>query len=147
MSGLVGVLPDQVGISSFSPRLDEHGNSLRGIQAFERLSRDMGMHLFAPSRGRLGGISAAEADGTVRFELEGTVGFTSASELLDLMEDVTTDVLLDCSRAHSFTDVGRRMTLEGLRRLRLDGHRVALADPHDTVPDPDLGDGSYPDQV
>ncbi|HBV09961.1 glutaminase [Glutamicibacter bergerei] len=34
------------GISGFSPRLDEYGNSQRTRRTFERLSTDMGLHLF-----------------------------------------------------------------------------------------------------
>ncbi|MCP2267209.1 glutaminase [Promicromonospora thailandica] len=153
--GIVGVLPDRVGIGTFSPRLDSHGNSRRGRLAFERLSRDMGMHLFASDGGRLDAVDVEvevdggvdKAPGTVTFALRGTVQLTAASELLDLMADSegTHDVVLDATRVHSFTDLGRRMTLEGLRRLRLDGRAVALRDPAGVLPDPDLGDGTYPD--
>ena len=38
IGNMVGVLPGQVGIGTFSPRLDEHGNSVRGVEAFERLT-------------------------------------------------------------------------------------------------------------
>ncbi|NNV09906.1 glutaminase A, partial [Geobacillus sp. MMMUD3] len=48
------------------------------------------------------------------------------------------------SRVDGFTDVGRRMVLEGMRRLSLDGLTVGLADPEGKLPDPDLGDGTYP---
>ena len=43
--GLIGALPGQIGVATFSPRLDEHGNSVRGVRLFERMSRDMGIHL------------------------------------------------------------------------------------------------------
>ncbi len=43
--GLIGVLPGQVGLATFSPRLDAHGNSVRGIALFERISEDMDLHL------------------------------------------------------------------------------------------------------
>lgn len=43
--GLLGTLPGQCGIAVFSPRLDEHGNSTRGVLAFRRLSTDMNMHM------------------------------------------------------------------------------------------------------
>jgi len=147
--GIVGVLPDRVGIGTFSPRLDSHGNSRRGRLAFERLSQDMGMHLFASDGGRIDAVDVDRSRGTVRFSLRGTVQLTAASELLDLMAEAegTDDVVLDVTRVHSFTDLGRRMTLEGLRRLRLDGRAVALCDPAGALPDPDLGDGTYPDVV
>ncbi|MGW2260500.1 glutaminase [Streptomyces sp. NPDC001780] len=147
--GIVGVLPDRVGIGTFSPRLDSHGNSQRGRRAFERLSRDMGMHLFASDQGRLDAVDVSESPGTVTFALRGNVQLTAASELLDLMagSDGPADVVLDVTRVHSFSDLGRRMSLEGLRRLRLDGRRVAVRDPSGVLPDPDLGDGSYPDAL
>ncbi|MFI6701260.1 glutaminase [Streptomyces sp. NPDC050509] len=145
--GIVGVLPDRVGIGTFSPRLDSYGNSRRGRLAFERLSQDMGMHLFSSDRGRLDTVDMSESRGTVTFALQGNVQLTAASELLDLMADSdgAADVVLDVTRVHSFSDVGRRMSLEGLRRLRLDGRKVAVRDPSGVLPDPDLGDGSYPD--
>lgn len=147
--GMVGVLPDLVGIGTFSPRLDRQGNSHRGGRLFERLSQDMGMHLFSPNGSRQDAARASTADGTTSFALEGVVQLTAASEMLDLLEDSdpTTDVLLDLDRVHSVTDLGRRMLFEGLRRIRLDGRGVALRDPRGALPDPDLGDGTFPDVV
>ncbi|WP_309236320.1 glutaminase [Streptomyces sp. CAI 127] len=43
--GLIGALPGQVGMAAFSPRLDGHGNSVRGVSLFERFSSDMGLHV------------------------------------------------------------------------------------------------------
>ena len=48
--GIVGALPDVGGIAVFSPRLDQHGNSVRGIKVFEHLSERFDMHLFDPDR-------------------------------------------------------------------------------------------------
>ena len=61
-------------------------------------------------------------------------------------ETGTPTVVFDVSQVSHFADVGRRMILEGMRRVREDGRRVVLIDPDDTLPDPDLGDGSYPDR-
>ena len=44
--GIVAVLPGQLGIAVYSPRIDEHGNSVRGIQVCEDLSQNFNMHLF-----------------------------------------------------------------------------------------------------
>jgi len=44
--GIIAVLPGRFGIGIFSPRLDEKGNSLRGIEACKRISRDLGLHAF-----------------------------------------------------------------------------------------------------
>ncbi|MFJ2618388.1 glutaminase [Glutamicibacter sp. NPDC087344] len=145
--GLVGVLPDQVGIGAFSPRLDAHGNSQRSGRVFERLSTDMGLHLFAPSSGQLDVVDVRQEATHEVFTLQGNVQFMAAAELLDLMAASTsrTAVLLDISRVYSFTSVARRMALEGLRRLRLDSRRVILNDPLQVLANPDLGDGSYPE--
>lgn len=144
--GMVGVLPGTAGIATFSPRLDARGSSHRGILAFERLSRDAGMHLFAPEE-RTAAVEATEVDGGTVLSLHGSVQLTTAAELLDLMSGLRGEggVVLDLARVHSFSDIARRMTLEGLRRLREDGRAVALRDPGSVLPDPDLGDGTVPD--
>lgn len=147
--GMVGVLPDLVGVGTFSPRLDRQGNSHRGGRLFERLSQDMGMHLFSANGSRLDAARATTAEGTTAVALEGVVQLTAATEMLDLLEtsDPATDVLLDLERVHTVTELGRRMLLEGLRRIRLDGRGAALRDPRGVLPEPDLGDGTFPDIV
>ena len=44
--GVLAVLPGQLGIGVFSPRLDAHGNSVRGIRVCQELSRHLDLHLF-----------------------------------------------------------------------------------------------------
>ncbi len=44
--GIVGVIPGQFGIGTFSPPLDAKGNSTRGILAFRELSERFGLHAF-----------------------------------------------------------------------------------------------------
>lgn len=44
--GITAVVPGKLGIGTFSPPLDAKGNSTRGIQVCEDLSRDFGLHLF-----------------------------------------------------------------------------------------------------
>jgi glutaminase len=44
--GIMAVLPGQFGLGVFSPRLDAKGNSVRGIEACKRLSKDFSLHLF-----------------------------------------------------------------------------------------------------
>ncbi|MGB3737530.1 MAG: glutaminase A [Ilumatobacter sp.] len=44
--GIVGMIPGVGGIAVFSPRLDEHGNSVRGIRVFEELSQEFDLHVF-----------------------------------------------------------------------------------------------------
>ncbi len=42
---IIAVVPGQVGIAVYSPRLDHHGNSVRGVLACERLSSDFALNL------------------------------------------------------------------------------------------------------
>ncbi|UEA61145.1 glutaminase [Gordonia otitidis] len=147
--GLLGTLPGQCGIAVFSPRLDEHGNSVRGVAAFRRLSNDMNMHLVdAEPYGTTVLRDVVVADDTTTFHIQGVIQFSGAEYILDALdsdETTTPTVIFDVSQVSHFSDVGRRMVLEGMRRVRLDGRRVVLIDPDDALPDPDLGDGSYPD--
>ncbi|WP_037160677.1 glutaminase [Rhodococcoides fascians] len=145
--GLLGSLPGQVGIGVLSPRLDSHGNSVRGVKVFERLSDDMGMHLMdVEPYGSSVLRSIREEDGESTVELQGVVQFGGAEMLLDALSHDTSSgtIVFDVSRVNRFSDVGRRMTLEGMRRIALDGRDVALIDPDGVLPDPNLGDGTYP---
>ncbi len=44
--GVLGVLPGQLGVAVFSPRLDAKGNSVRGVRVFSELSKLFNLHLF-----------------------------------------------------------------------------------------------------
>ena len=52
--GIIGVLPGQVGIASYAPRLNDEGNSVQGVEMFHRLSQDLGLHLMASERRDVG---------------------------------------------------------------------------------------------
>ncbi len=44
--GIIAVMPGHLGIGVFSPLLDEHGNSVRGIRVCDEISRSLDLHLF-----------------------------------------------------------------------------------------------------
>ncbi len=44
--GILGVVNRQIGIGTYSPRLDRTGNSTRGIESFKMLSNVLGLHAF-----------------------------------------------------------------------------------------------------
>lgn len=44
--GILGVVNRQLGIGTYSPRLDARGNSVRGIKAYCDLADDLGLHVF-----------------------------------------------------------------------------------------------------
>ena len=48
--GIMAVLPGQLGIGVFSPLLDIHGNSARGINVCRKISLDFGLHMFDSSK-------------------------------------------------------------------------------------------------
>ena len=47
--GVLAVLPGQFGVGVWSPPLDRQGNSVRGVLAAERLSSELGLHMFTPT--------------------------------------------------------------------------------------------------
>jgi len=44
--GVVGIVNRQLGIGTYSPRLDAKGNSVRGLLAFRHLADEFGLHAF-----------------------------------------------------------------------------------------------------
>ncbi|GAA1149779.1 glutaminase [Ornithinicoccus hortensis] len=136
--GIIGALPGQVGLAVFSPRLDEHGASVRGVRVCERLSQEMGMHLMeapAPARSvlRESGVREVDGIGTAHvYALQGMLQFAGVEQVLhDLTEEPpsTPQVVLDLSQVYSVNSVGRRMLREAVRRLGLDGLTVHVVDP------------------
>ena len=107
--GIIAVLPGQLGIGVYSPRLDERGNSVRGVQVCQRLSADLGLHFLQPPRPSASAIRArysladrrsrrrrpmAEARqldttgaGTLVFELQGDLRFSTLEPVLRSIVD------------------------------------------------------------
>lgn len=48
--GILAVVPGQMGIAVYSPKLDRHGNSIAGIRALEAISANMNLHMFSCDR-------------------------------------------------------------------------------------------------
>ncbi|MCT1514000.1 glutaminase [Dietzia cercidiphylli] len=148
--GIFGALPGQVGLGVFSPRLDEHGHSVEGVRTFERLSRDLELHLMNTTVTEVEAVRSVRFDeisGRRTFRLQGPMTFASAEQVLRRLAEIPPgdgEVTLDLSRVSSVNASARRMLLESMRRLSLDGHLVGLADPGRRLPDPDFGDGSRP---
>ena len=145
--GVIGSLPGQVGIAVFSPRLDSHGSSVRGVRAFERMSGDMGMHLMEVAHeGRSALRDTFRTDGpdpATVYQVQGDLRFTGAESVVRAVsaaDHTTGRVVLDLTRAYRLNDVGQRMLLEVARRLELDGVHVSMVDPDHALHGPDVTD-------
>src|SRR4051794_36813772 len=57
--GVMAVLPGQRGIALFSPRLDRHGNSVRGVAACRQISRELELHFLHVASERRSAIRAS----------------------------------------------------------------------------------------
>ncbi|WP_419664961.1 glutaminase [Streptomyces sp. 2-1] len=147
--GLIGALPGQIGIATFSPRLDRHGNSVRGVSLFERFSSDMGLHVMEVPAAARAVVRSSHVVGSgpnaLRvLQLQGGIGFSGAERIVQEAMDISpaeVRVAVDLTRVYSIDDVARRVLLEVARRLTLNGHEVYLVDPESIMPDPDPGDG------
>ncbi|PSK97788.1 L-glutaminase [Murinocardiopsis flavida] len=141
--GIIGVLPGQVGVAVFSPRLDPHGNSARGVAMMQRLSDDLGLHLMEanrPSRSSLRETRTASVDGqeATIYVLQGDMVLSSIESLVhELITNPpkTELVVFDMSRVAEVLPVARRTSAETATKLCDEGHRIILVDPESTVPD------------
>lgn len=145
--GLIGTLPGQLGIATFSPRLNKEGNSVRGVEAFKLVSRDMGLHLMSTEERY--GIAPIrdihEEEDTYVFRLQGQINFNAAETILYELADQDFDneaVVLDMSGVTGSNRMGRRMLKEGLRRLRESGHDIGVVDPDNRMTDLKMADGT-----
>lgn len=140
--GLIGALPGQVGIATFSPRLDTHGNSVRGVALFEQFSGDMGLHVMSVPPAARAVVRSHYVDGTgaeaIRVvQMQGGIRFAGAEKVVrEVIAASPTEpaVALDLTLVFSLDDVAQRMLAEVARRLTAEGHRVYLVDPEKVFP-------------
>jgi glutaminase len=172
--GILAVLPGQIGLAVFSPRLDEHGNSVRGVQACRRLSKDLELHFMHVSRAARSAVRASydvvEAPSRRRrspqeqavlleygrrarvYELHGDLLFAGAESVIREITARAGDLdvtVLDIRGVDETAEVSRRLLL-GLRdQLRSVGGEAVMVDPARTVinldPDPSKRIRHFPD--
>ncbi|MGM1017009.1 MAG: glutaminase [Actinomycetota bacterium] len=141
--GLIGALPGQIGIATFSPRLDQHGNSVRGVSLFEQFSDDMGLHVMEVPPAtravvRSNRVHGSGEDAVRVLQLQGGIRFAGVERIVrEVVDGAFTEprVVIDLTMAYSIDDVARRMLLEVGRRLLKDGHEVFVIDPESALPD------------
>ncbi len=150
--GVIAVLPGQLGLGVFSPRLDEFGNSTRGVAVCEALSAEFGLHLLQPpvnpasavmTSYTLADVSSkrrrSEADmarlvergDTVRvFRLQGPLVFSTTEVVLRraLAEtEPPRTVVFDCRQVHSADTATVRLFDLFVSQVEADGGRVVFA--------------------
>ena len=139
--GIIGAVPGQLGLATFSPRLDVHGNSVRGVSLFERFSSDMGMHVMNIPTVARSAIRANYRIGsgekiTQVIQLQGRIRLAGAERVIREIVDthyMGTRIALDVTRVYSVDEVAQHMLLEIMRRMRHEGYTVYLIDQDDTI--------------
>lgn len=159
--GILAVLPGQLGIGVWSPRLDARGNSVRGVAVCRDLARDLDLHLVrgvrpvtairsrtsvagrpskrvrsAPERERL----VAAADRSLVLELQGALGFVAVETLARVATPDDTRpaaVVIDLHRATRVDPAVAGLLTDLVAGLGLRDAAVAWsgAGPHATVLD------------
>jgi glutaminase len=139
--GILAALPARLGLGSYSPRLDSHGNSVRGIKVCEALSRHYDLHMLNRSDNarnsviadyNIGNIAsrrsrrpqerkilAAHHDDVRIIELTGTLTFSSVDYVSRRLAAKPRPqfIIFDLRRVASMTRAGARLIAEGFREL------------------------------
>lgn len=141
--GIIGVLPGQIGVAVFSPRLDHHGNSARGVEMMRKLSETLSLHLMTagrPARSALREVHTArvdDEDATI-YALQGDLSLSSVEALV---HEITSNppeekvVIFDMSRIDEVLTVAHQTASEMATSLIDQGHRVVFVDPTGTFSD------------
>ncbi len=149
--GIIAVLPGHLGIAVYSPRLDPHGNSVRGIRVCEELSRVMNLHLLTASHGQASVIRLrydatqvssnrmrSPADAAVlrehgavikAFQLQGQLTFSSAEAVVNeaLAQLASTRCLiLDLKHVPDANESASRLFFRLLRRVAQAGRQLVF---------------------
>lgn len=152
--GIVAVLPGQLGIGVFSPPLDSHGNSLRGIRVCEAISRRLDLHLFNRRSVGTGAIRLKftgaqinsrrvrspeettllqqHGSGIRVYQLQGNLTFVTTEAVVhDVMTelDATDHLVLDFGHVLSINDTAARLIYEIALKFEALGKAVLFSHP------------------
>jgi len=139
--GILAALPARLGLGSYSPRLDKHGNSVRGIKVCEALSRHYDLHMLNRSddarnsiiadynigknpsrrsrRSQEQKILAAHHQEVRVIELVGTLSFSNVDYVSRQLAARPRPqfVIFDLRRVAAMTRAGARLLAEEFREL------------------------------
>lgn len=146
--GILAALPARLGLGSYSPRLDKHGNSVRGIRVCEALSSHYDLHMLNRSddartsiiadytigknpsrrsrRPQERDILAVNHEQVRVIELVGTLSFSNVDYVSRQLASKPRPqfVIFDLHRVTSLTRAGARLVAEEFRELA--AHRVTV---------------------
>ncbi len=156
--GILAVLPGQIGLAVFSPRLDPRGNSVRGVAACRRISRDLELHMMHVSRAARSAVRASypviESPSRRQrnpgeqavllgygkraqvYELHGDLLFAGAESIIreiTARADEVDVIVLDVRGVDDVAGVARRMLLDLRDELLTTGGEAVIVDPHHTL--------------
>ncbi len=122
--GVMAVLPGQLGIAVYSPRLDARGNSVRGVAVCAALSAELGLHFLRPPRVALATVRArytlAEVHSRRRrppAEAALLAEHGRAAQVLELQGDLRFATLEPVLREVAATAAGRECLLLDFKRV------------------------------
>lgn len=156
--GVIAVLPGQLGIGVFSPPLDSHGNSIRGIRVCEALSQRLDLHLFNRRGTRDGAVRLIFNGGKVNsrrvrsleevallkehgsrivaVQLQGNLTFATTETAVHSVTEEFEDMdylVVDFGHVLSINDTAARLLFELTLSLSAEGKTVVFTHP-DRVP-------------
>lgn len=146
--GLIGALPGEVGVATFSPRLDRHGNSVRGVDLFTRFTNDMDLHIMGSAPAASSTIRSAKVIGTGEdavsvIRLQGAIRFSGAERVVRAVTEnppTTTRVVLELSRVNELDEAASRMFENLILELAKAGYQVFAVDPDGVLDTRDVED-------
>lgn len=132
--GIVAVLPGQLGIGTYSPRLDAKGNSVRGVKVCRSLSEQLGLHFLSVARDSRATLRAVfEPRDRVRvYETHGDLLFCGAEQVVRTVDrdcDAFDVAILDVARIDDIDDAARALLAGMSAELQVRGKVGYIVDP------------------